>query len=281
MKQLLYSMSIASALGFAACGGSQTPEPTSPSAAQMTPSTTPQYGATMSQPSVPSREPTATGPNSSPAYGPSATIGSGTHAGSAEPQNMESSSGEGAGGEMSATSGSSMDVANLDDAQVAAVLQAMNSGEIQQAQLADKQATSSEVKRFAQKMLMAHREMQGSDATLFSRLKLTPRDNTVSNQLKTDAQSELSNLRDETSKNFDRDYIDGQVSAHRHALELIDRMLMTTRGPELRTDLQNARPKVEDHLRDAERIQQNLVKGPQAQPAPTRSIPAPTAPAPK
>lgn len=277
MNQLLYSMSIASALGFAACGGSQTPEPMSPSTAQMTPSTAPQYGATMSQPSVPSSEPTATGPNPSPTYGPPSTIGSETHVGSAEPQR---SSGQSAAGDTSPTGGS-MDVANLDDAQVAAVLQAMNSGEIQQAQLADKEATSPEVKRFAQKMLVAHREMQGSDAMLFSRLKLTPRDNTVSNELKTDAQSELSTLRDETGKNFDRDYMEGQVSAHRHALELIDRLLMTTRGPELRTDLRDARPKVEDHLRDAERIQQNLVKGPQAQPAPTRSIPAPTAPAPK
>jgi putative membrane protein len=159
----------------------------------------------------------------------------------------------------------SMDVSNLSDAQVAAVLQALNSGEIQQAQLAQSKSKSPEVKRFAQKMITAHREMQSSNAALFSRLQITPSDNAVSNQLKSDVQSDLTTLQGLSGHDFDRDYIDGQVRAHNHALELVDRMVMNVKSSELRTDLQNGRSKIEQHLREAERIQQTIEQGQQSQ----------------
>jgi putative membrane protein len=167
---------------------------------------------------------------------------------------------EGPSGAGSAMGGSA-DVSSFDDAQLAAVVQALNMGEMQTAQLAESKASSPEVKKFARDMMTQHREMQNRANAVFSRTQITPNDNAVSNQLKSDAQSDVSTLQGMRGKDFDREYMDQQVRAHNHALELIDRMLPNAKSHELKAELQGARMKVEAHLRQAERIQQTLQKG--------------------
>jgi putative membrane protein len=157
--------------------------------------------------------------------------------------------------------GSSMDVSSLDDAQLAAVLQSINIGEMQAAQLAVAQGSSPEVKRFAKEMLSTHRQMQSHVSSVLSRMQMTPSENAVSNQVKADGQNEMSMLQGEHGKDFDRDYIDGQVRDHNHALELVDRMIASAKSPDLKMALQNMRTKVETHLSEAERIQSSLQKG--------------------
>jgi putative membrane protein len=153
------------------------------------------------------------------------------------------------------------DIATLGDAQFAAIVQAMNAGEIQEAQLAMTKATSPEVKRFARDMATAHREMQSKMTALLGRLQKTPSDNAVSNQLRSDAQGETSTLQTLHGKDFDRDYIDASVRNHNKALEMIDEMMPSVKNSEFKAALVNTRPKIEAHLRDAERVQMMLEKG--------------------
>jgi putative membrane protein len=153
------------------------------------------------------------------------------------------------------------DIATLGDAQFAAIIQAMNAGEIQEAQLAMTKATSPDVKRFARDMATAHREMQNKMTSLLSRLQMTPSDNAVSNQLRSDTQGEIATLQTLRGKDFDRDYIDSQVRNHNKALETIDEMMPTAKNSEFKAALVNMRPKIEAHLRDAERVQMMLEKG--------------------
>ncbi len=153
------------------------------------------------------------------------------------------------------------DLSGFDNGQLAAVVQAINMGEIQAAQMAETKASSPEVKRFAKTMAAHHRDMENRANAVFSRSQITPSDNAVSNQLKTDAQNELSTLQAMRGKDFDREYIDAQIRDHNHALELLDRAIPNTKSAELKTELQNARTKVETHLRQAEKIQQTLQKG--------------------
>jgi putative membrane protein len=159
--------------------------------------------------------------------------------------------------------GTSTDVSALDDAQLAAVLQAINTTQVQAAQVAVNKATSPEVKRFAHQMLNVHRDMQSQANAMFRRLQLVPSDNAISNQLRSDAQNELSMLHGEHGKDFDRAYVDAQVRDHNKVLELFDRMIPNAKSPELRADLQSDRAKIETHLRDAERAQQSLEQPPQ------------------
>jgi putative membrane protein len=134
-------------------------------------------------------------------------------------------------------------------------------GQMQAAQLAESRASSPEVKKYARDMATQHREMQNRANAVFSRTQITPNDNAVSSQLKSDAQSDVSTLQTMRGKDFDREYMDEQVRAHNHGLELIDRMIPNAKSSELKAELQAARTKVEGHLRQAERIQQTLQKG--------------------
>jgi putative membrane protein len=154
--------------------------------------------------------------------------------------------------------GGSMDVSNLSDAQFAGVLQTINQGRIQEAQLGQSKASSPEVKRFAREMVTSHRTAQNKESALFSRLQITPTDSTVSDQLKADTQSDISTLQSMRGKEFDRSFIDSQVRYLNNSLELIDRMTPDVKSSDLKAELQKVRTKVDAHLQDAERVQANL-----------------------
>jgi putative membrane protein len=153
-----------------------------------------------------------------------------------------------------------VDLSSLSDAQFAAIIQAVNAGEIQEAQLAMSKARSPDVKRFARDMAAAHRDMQNKATALLVRLQIAPSDNAVSNQLMSDAQGEISTLQTLRGKNFDRDYIDAQVRNHNKALELLDRITPSMKNAELKAALIAVRPKIEAHLREAERVELTLQK---------------------
>jgi putative membrane protein len=161
----------------------------------------------------------------------------------------------------SASVGSTADVSGLSDAQIAAVLQAINQGEIKQGVLASNHASAASVKRFASHMVTAHRTMLATQTAILSRAQITPSANAVSNQLKRDGRAQLSTLQSMRGRDFDRAYVDAQVRGHSEALDIIDRTLPTLRNPELKMDVQNARPRVEAHLREAQRLQQQLQTG--------------------
>jgi putative membrane protein len=160
------------------------------------------------------------------------------------------------------------DVSSLNDAQLAAVVQAINQGEVLEAQLAQNKAVSPETKRFAKDMMNVHREMQNRTNALLARLQMSPSENPVSTRLKTDVQNETSTLQTMRGRDFDRDYVDAQVRNHNKALELLDRITPIVKNPDLKAALASDRPEVEEHLRVAERIEEALQKGAaNAQPA--------------
>lgn len=258
MNRLKSSMTklaaVASVLGLAACA--QRRDPVAPSSGLMNPSCSDQHGSTIDHPSAPSSESTESG-----ATRTAMAVGDPLQQGTSDDATTGMT---GPDGEDDSADESPMDTTGLSDAQIAAVLQAVNSGEIKQAQLAQNKAESSEVKRFAQTMLTAHREMQSSEAVLFSRLRITPRDNAVSVRVQTDAKNELASLEDAIGRDFDRDYIDAEVHAQDHALELVDKMIPKVSSSELRSDLQNGRAKIQQHQSAAERIRQTLPQSPDA-----------------
>jgi predicted outer membrane protein len=156
---------------------------------------------------------------------------------------------------------SAMDVSTLDDAQLAAIVLALNMAKIQAAQLAESKAGATEVKRYAHDMATEHRDMNKRANAVFVRIQIRPSDNAVSSQVKSDNENEMSTLQAEKGKDFDKDYIDAQIRDQNHALELIDRMTPNAKSPELKAELQNERMRLEAHLRQAERLQQLLQKG--------------------
>jgi putative membrane protein len=271
----LSNMSVAAVvLGLAACGGqSQAQQP--PTTYSQTTTTSEQYGSTMGQTGAAGS--TAAPPSSgmtngqtqgtsdsygsqseSPQYGSSGTAGAMGSSGMGSSQAGSPQYGStGSTGSM----GGAMDVSTLNDAQLAAVIVALDQGEIQEAQLAQSKALSADTKKFAMHMATAHQAMLTKNQGLFSQLQITPSENAVSQQLQSDAQNQLSTLQSMRGRDFDRDYVDAQIKAHNQALELIDRMIPNARNPQLKAALETTRPKIQEHLQEAERAQQKLQQG--------------------
>jgi putative membrane protein len=272
-NSLSTSSAVLLAASLLACGSSHPSQASAPPTMQSAPSTSDEYGSAMGQPAydagpatgmMPTPESTApTPPGGSGMYGPETSGNpseSGTLGTSPSPM-MSPGSGAGSSGGMRGMGAGMMDVSGMTDAQLAAVVQTINAGQIQEAQVAEAKAASPEVKRFAHEMMSGHREMLVRQNALFTRLQIMPADNPVSNQVKADTQNELSMLAQTRGHEFDRSYVDGQVSDHNKALELVDRIMPNVKNADFRSALQGDRSMIEAHLRQAEGIQQTLQKG--------------------
>jgi putative membrane protein len=158
--------------------------------------------------------------------------------------------------QMNGSSGSNdSDSSALDDAQIAAITDAANSAEVEQGRLAQSKATDSRVRTFAAMMVDHHsearREQQG--------LSVAKVDNAESQRLAREADNALQSLQQKSGQDFDREYVRLQCEEHRKVLDTLQsKLLPAAKGPALRAYLEKLKPKVEAHLAQAERLQQEL-----------------------
>jgi len=273
---------IAALLGTVACGESRqqpaqapvgtTTEYAQPAPSAPSPEQTGQYGSAMGQPQEsPPAQPPMTGASGqlNPQYGQgqmgqpseqSAQPQYGQQYGTPPPSQGSPPTG---GSQMGApsTMGGSMDVSSLGDGQLAAIIQAIHQDQMQEAQLAEQRATSPELKRYARDMVTSQRNIMNENQSVLSQAQITPSDNAVSQQLRTDAQNEMSTLEGLRGRDFDREYLDDQIRSHNKALELVDRIIPNIKSPQLKAHMQSVRTRLEGHLREAERIQQKMQQG--------------------
>jgi putative membrane protein len=143
----------------------------------------------------------------------------------------------------------------LSDEQIAAITDAANSAEIAQAKLAESKSKNAEVKRFAAMMIKHHGEAKNKQA----KLKLQPADSSDSTALKADAESTLDTLKKDSGKDFDKAYIDAQVDGHQKVLDALNQKLLpNVKSADLKAYLDEIKPKVEEHLRQAKELQRNF-----------------------
>jgi len=164
---------------------------------------------------------------------------------------------------MSPTTGAPAAAAALSQAQIAKVTELANSGEIEQAKVAQTKAKSPSVKKFAAMMIKHHGEAKTEQAKLYKKLDLTPSSSETANLLQADSDKALGKLRAADGAAFDQAYIQGQVEAHQKVLETIDRELLPAATDQaLVSELNKMRATVEAHLVEAKRISSELGKTP-------------------
>ena len=147
----------------------------------------------------------------------------------------------------------------LTDGQIAAIVSAANKGEIEQAKVAQTNAKDAKVKKFAALMVQHHGDNQKAAEKLLQKIGVTPLENDVSTKLENDSKQLVDKLKGEKGADFDRDYIDAQVSEHQQVLDMMDQKLIPqAKNAELKGAIQDFRPKVEMHLKSAQEIQQAL-----------------------
>lgn len=147
----------------------------------------------------------------------------------------------------------------MSDSEVLGVVAAANDGEVQMADVAIKKAKSKDVKDFASMMKTHHSQGLTKTKATATKTKLTTADSDVSAFLKNDTDKTIKDIKDKDGKDFDRAYIDSQVSAHKAVLAAIDnRLVPSAQNSEVKALLTETRKVVSDHIAKVEEIQKKL-----------------------
>lgn len=157
--------------------------------------------------------------------------------------------------------GLAQDSPSLSDAQVAHVAVIANQIDIEYARIAIKKSKNDEILNFAQTMIDDHTAVIEQASALVKKLKVTPLDNAVSQQLLKDAEKKKIELNKQSRKNFDKAYVDNEVAYHKAVIDAIEKLLIPeTNNSELKGLLEAVLPALKTHLNHAISVQKQIHK---------------------
>ena len=146
--------------------------------------------------------------------------------------------------------------------QIAAVVVAANQAEIASGQMAQQKATDPRVKEFAGRLVAEHTAARDAAMAAFGQGGITPEENPVSQQLRTNAQSTMASLQSMSGAEFDRAFVDAQIQAHQSSLDASDRVLAPNADDAaLQKVVADNRAAVAAHLEHLRQLQSSLVSG--------------------
>ena len=147
----------------------------------------------------------------------------------------------------------------LGDAEIAHVAVTANTIDKEAGEHALSKSTNADIKQFAQTMIADHTGVNQQAGALAQKLGVTPMDNAVSQQLKTEADAAKADLATKTGVGFDRGYIAREVAYHQGVLNALDQVLIPgAQNAELKTLLEKVRPAIAAHLQMAQQLQAKL-----------------------
>lgn len=148
--------------------------------------------------------------------------------------------------------------AKLSDANIVALLDEANKADSAAGALAATKATSADVKQFAKLMMSEHHALRLQGQQLAKKLNLTP-EAPATDPVAPMAQQEMSML-ESTPKGaeFDRAYIDQEVTVHKAVKDLLAQSKDAAQNQELKDLIGKAQPVIQKHLDQAESIQKKL-----------------------
>jgi putative membrane protein len=145
------------------------------------------------------------------------------------------------------------------DAQIAAIVVAANTVDVDAGKLAKSKTTDKEVRAFADRMVADHTGVNKQAVALVQKLHVTPEENDTSKSLKQDGASTLTRLKGLSGKAFDKAYVDNEVSYHQTVIDALDKTLIpSASNSELKALLVKVRPAFVAHLEHAKHIQAQL-----------------------
>lgn len=147
----------------------------------------------------------------------------------------------------------------LNDAQIASIVVTANQVDIEAGELARTSASSDDVRKFAERMVVDHTGVNKAAADLAAKLKVTPQDNETSRALKSGGEQNLAKLRALKGASFDKAYVDHEVAYHAQVLEAIDKALVpNAQNAELKSLIVKVRPAIAAHLEHAKHLRAEL-----------------------
>ncbi|MFC5475665.1 DUF4142 domain-containing protein [Paraherbaspirillum soli] len=142
------------------------------------------------------------------------------------------------------------------DAQIAGIVVAANTVDINAAKVAKSKSHNKSVKEFAQRMITDHSGVNKQATALVTKLRVTPEDSDTSKSLKEGGAANVKNLKTLKGGEFDKAYIDNEVTYHQAVLDAIDQTLLpNAQNAELKDLISKVRPAIDAHLQMAKQIQ--------------------------
>lgn len=147
----------------------------------------------------------------------------------------------------------------LTDAQIAKVLETVDSGEIEQAKIAQKKSKNPKVKKYAAQMIQQHTKSKQKSTKLTKKANITPEDSPVAAQLTGQATEQLETLKNADAKSIDSIYMEGQAQQHQAVLDLVNAQLLPAAShDDLKSLLAEMKAMVEHHASSAKELQASL-----------------------
>lgn len=142
------------------------------------------------------------------------------------------------------------------DAQIAAIVVAANSVDIDAGKFAQSKSANEDVKAFAERMVVDHSGVNKQAVALVNKLKVTPEENDTSKSLKQAGTDTLAKLNGLDGKAFDKAYVDNEVAYHQTVIDALDKTLIpSAKNEELKALLVKVRPAFIAHLEHAKHMQ--------------------------
>jgi putative membrane protein len=139
-------------------------------------------------------------------------------------------------------------------------LRAIHTAEVDLGSMAQKKATDPRVRAFATKVVNDHTTRMKKDDKIMAGLGISPTDNPVSQQISASADQEKARLDALSGADFDRAYIDEQIKYYRSAIDTFDKdLLPNVRDPQIRSRVEEARSRANDHLKEAQDLRLALI----------------------
>ena len=146
----------------------------------------------------------------------------------------------------------------MTDANIVALLDAANKADSAGGALASKKATNAEVKAFARLMMSEHHALRAAGQQLAKQLGVEPKP-PQHDPLAPYVASEMKALQTAAKgADFDRTYIENEVSVHQAVLDMANQARVSTQTPQLKELIEKAIPVIRKHLEQAEGIQKKL-----------------------
>lgn len=147
----------------------------------------------------------------------------------------------------------------LNDAQIAGIVVAANTVDIDAGKLAATRSENKEVQAFAERMVTDHSAVNEQAAALVKKLNVTPAESETGKSLKANADKTLASLKALKGNAFDKAYVSNEVAYHQTVLDALDNTLIpNAKNDQLKALLVKVRPAFVAHLEHARHIQASL-----------------------
>ncbi len=147
----------------------------------------------------------------------------------------------------------------LSDPEIASVAVVANQIDIGYAAIAKERTRNADILRFAETMANDHQAVIAQAVALVTKLKVTPKDNAVSQKLLADAEKTKKALRAVKARAFDKTYIDNEVAYHKAVIAAVETVLIpASDNKALKELLQQVVPTLKAHLGHAEMVQSKI-----------------------